>query len=178
MAYFERWLDADASQRAQLLAELDATNPAARACLIELIEADRAAAALHFLDSGALSDVGAEADETTLRDLAGSQFGAWRLQRLIGVGGAGQVWLARRCDGQHDGSAAIKLLRATDLDAYAQRRFAREGRMLAGLEHPHIARLIDVGQSARGQRYIVLEYIDGERIDHWCDRHQTPIDAR
>jgi serine/threonine-protein kinase len=178
MAYFERWLDADTPQRTQLLAELGATNPAAHACLIELIEADRAAAALHFLDSGALSDVGVEPDEATLRDLAGSEFGAWRLQRLIGVGGAGQVWLARRCDGQHDGSAAIKLLRATDLDAYAQRRFAREGRVLAGLEHPHIARLIDVGQSARGQRYLVLEYIDGERIDHWCDRHQTTIDSR
>lgn len=178
MAYFERWLDADPAQRAQLLAELAATNPAAHVCLLELIEADRTAAALHFLDSGALSNVGAEPDETTLRDLAGSQFGAWRLQRLIGVGGAGQVWFARRCDGQHDGSAAIKLLRVTDLDAYAQRRFAREGRVLAGLEHPHIARLIDVGESAHGQRYIVLEYIDGERIDHWCDRHQTAIDAR
>jgi len=178
MAWFERWLDSDPAQRTLLLAEFQAADPTAHASLLELIEADRDATARHFLDSDVLVDVGVDTTASTLRDLAGREFGAWRLQRLIGVGGAGQVWLARRCDGQHEGSAAIKLLHATDLDAYAQRRFAREGRLLAGLVHPHIARLIDVGQDAQGQRYLVLEYVDGERIDHWCDRHQSTIAAR
>lgn len=176
--YFERWLDADEPQRQEMLAALATQAPDTHARLLKLIAADRDADVAHFLDAGALSDAGIDEDELTLNDLTGRQFGAWRFERLLGVGGAGQVWLARRCDGLHGGVAAIKLLRIAELDGYAQQRFAREGRVLAELEHPHIARLIDVGKSSDGQRYLVLEYIDGERIDRWCDRHGIDINAR
>jgi len=175
---FEAWLDLDEAQRAALLARVAAEDPATHARLLKLIAADHAADEAHFLDSGAIADAGIVDDELTLSDLTGRQFGAWKLERLLGVGGAGQVWLGRRCDGLHGGTAAIKLLRIAELDGYAQQRFAREGRLLAELEHPHIARLIDVGKNADGQRYLVLEYVDGERIDRWCDRKGIDIAAR
>ncbi len=178
LQHFEAWLDADEAQREALLARVHAQDAATHARLLKLIEADQAADAAHFLDAGAIADAGIEDDELTLSDLSGRQFGAWRLERLLGVGGAGQVWLAHRCDGLHGGTAAIKLLRIAELDGYAQQRFAREGRLLAGLEHPHVARLLDVGKSNDGQRYLVLEYVDGERIDRWCDRHGIDIAAR
>ena len=111
-------------------------------------------------------------------DASGQRIGAWILERLLGTGGMGQVWLARRNDGQHQGAAAIKMLRVAIADARANERFAQEGRILARLAHPHIAMLLDAGFGADGQRYLVLEYVDGERIDGWCDARRLDLDAR
>lgn len=184
MPLFERWIDGDAGQRASLLEKLAQSDPDIHSRLLKLIAADRAAEDVNFLDTNAVADARDGGDEgTTLRDLVGDRVGPWQLERLLGVGGTGQVWLAHRCDGLHDGKAAVKLLRASAIDAQAQRRFAREGRLLALLEHAHIARLLDVGQSAlrdhaQGQRYLVLEYVDGERIDRWCDHRNANIETR
>src|SRR5438874_1420610 len=57
-------------------------------------------------------------------------------------------------------------------------RFAREGHLLARLAHPHIARLLDAGVTPQGQPYLVLEHVEGEQIDRWCDTHALGIDAR
>ena len=179
MPLFERWIDADEAQRTMLLADLAANKPDVHVHLLKLIAADGAAEGAHFLDADALSDTApANEQELLLGDLVGTQIGAWRLERLLGIGGTGQVWLARRCDGLHAGKAAVKLLRAAAIEPHAQQRFAREGRLLARLEHAHIARLLDVGENAQGQRYLVLEHVDGDRIDRWCDQHNANIDAR
>ena len=180
---FDRWMEADAAQRDALLAAVRADDPVLHAQLLTLIAADSAAEQSHFLGIGACFDAAAlgERDEPELPDLAGERIGVWRLQRLLGAGGSGQVWLAQRCDGAHDAVAALKLLRSGVQDARTQKRFAREGRVLARLQHAHIARLLDAGQgelSGHSLRYLVLEYVDGERIDHWCDRHFATIDAR
>src|SRR6185436_17349818 len=100
---------------------------------------------------------------------AGTRLGAWELREAIGEGGMGQVWLATRSDGLYNGRAAVKLLHAAGMGTQAQARFAREGEFLARLSHPHIAQLLDAGLTADGTRYLVLEYVPGERIDHWCD---------
>ncbi len=90
----------------------------------------------------------------------GQRFGAWRLLRKIGEGGMGEVWLAQRDDGLYDAQAAIKLLRG-DLDtARLAQRFARERALLARLEHPAVARLLDAGIEA-GQAFLVLELVAG-----------------
>jgi serine/threonine-protein kinase len=179
MLQFDRWLDADDIERARLLRNLATSRPAVHSRLVKLIAADTAAESAHFLEAGALSEGvrGAEED-STLGAFVGMRIGAWRLERLLGVGGAGHVWLANRCDGLHSGKAAVKLLRAAAVDASAQQRFAREGRLLARLVHPHIAHLLDVGDHAQGQRFLVLEYIDGERIDDFCNRTIASIEAR
>jgi len=110
--------------------------------------------------------------------LVGSRLGPWRVDRLLGSGGMGQVWLAHRNDGLYEGQAAIKLMRLPTRDAHANQRFAREGRLLGRLNHPHIARLLDAGVTTSGERYLVLEHVDGERIDTWCDQHQLDSKQR
>jgi serine/threonine-protein kinase len=79
------------------------------------------------------------------------------------------VWLARRSDGRFEGRAAVKFLNLALLDPVGRERFQREGMLLARLTHPNIARLIDAGVTQAGQPYLVLEYIEGRRIDHYCD---------
>lgn len=108
----------------------------------------------------------------------GQMFGRYRLAAPIGRGGMGSVWLAHRADGQFDAQVAIKLPRSPLLDARDVERFRRESTALARLEHPNVARLIDAGVGAGGQPYIALEYVRGERIDAYCDRHTLDVEAR
>jgi serine/threonine-protein kinase len=175
---FDDWADADAPRQAQLIAALAASDVAAHAHLLTLIASDHAAEGKRFLAADAIGDAQPLAEEIAPPDLAGERIGAWRLHRLLGAGGSGQVWLGLRCDGRHNGHAAVKLLRGAASDRQAQQRFAREARLLARLQHPHIACLLDVGESAPAQRYLVIEYVDGERIDDWCDRRRAGIDTR
>ena len=98
--------------------------------------------------------------------LAGRRFGAWRLERKIGEGGMGQVWLAQRADGLYVASAAIKLLRSDLQRSSHSARFERERAALARLNDPGIARLLDAGV-VDGLTYLVLEYVDGRPLaDH------------
>jgi len=114
--------------------------------------------------------------------LAGQTFGAYTLEREIGRGGMGQVWLARRTDGLYEGAVAIKLLHGSLLRPGDAARFAREGRILARLDHPHIARLVDAGvahvASGGTQPYLVLEFVEGEPIDRHIERRSLPLAAR
>ncbi len=110
--------------------------------------------------------------------LAGQTLGAYTLRSLIGTGGMGSVWLAERSDGRFEGVAAVKLLNASLLGRDGEARFRREGSILARLRHPHIAQLVDAGVSPLGQPYLVLERIDGERIDRHCDRRRLGIGDR
>ena len=115
-------------------------------------------------------------DETP--SLEGQILGAYRLVSPIGQGGMGSVWLAERCDGRFEGRAAVKLLNIALVGRAGEERFRREGNFLAKLTHPHIARLIDAGVSPTGQPHLVLEYIEGQSIDRYCDGHTLGIEAR
>jgi serine/threonine protein kinase len=103
--------------------------------------------------------------------------------RHIGSGGMGQVWLAQRADGRYKGDVAIKLLRAFG-DPLIAKRFEREGHLLARLQHPNIARLLDAGTmpeaDAMGsaQLYLVLEYVDGDRVDRYFDEKKLTVAER
>jgi serine/threonine protein kinase len=118
-----------------------------------------------FLAEEALADRSGFLGETPHPSLVGLEIGAYRLERQLGHGGMGTVWLARRADGQVAELAAVKLLSPGLLSAKGEERFRREGLMLARLAHPGIARLIDAGLSTAGQPYLVLEYVDGKPID-------------
>jgi len=175
---FGQWLDLDTTQRAEML-ERTRDRASLHRRLLELIRADGDADRLSFMTGDAIADVAASARSPAIdSDASGQRIGNWQLERALGAGGMGQVWLARRCDGMHQGLAAIKMLRVVVADARANGRFAQEGRILARLVHPNIAMLLDAGFTADGQRYLVLEYVDGERIDQWCDAHRLDINAR
>ena len=108
----------------------------------------------------------------------GRRFGAWETIRLLARGGMGEVWLAQRADGQHDQRAALKILSPYLAAPDSIDRFRRERQFLARLEHPNIARLLDGGMSPRGEPYLVMEYVDGVRLDHYCDQHHLAIRPR
>lgn len=110
--------------------------------------------------------------------LSGQRLGAYVLESVLGHGGMGTVWLASRDDGRFEGRVAVKLLSAALLGRPAEQRFVQEGSVLARLRHPNIAHLIDAGVSPGGQSYLILEYIDGERIDAHVERQQLDVEGR
>ena len=111
-----------------------------------------------------------------LGDLSGRTLGAYRLTRLLGSGGMGAVYLAERSDGAFSKQVAVKVLSLSL--AHARERFHRERELLARLEHPNIARLIDGGTTADGWPYLVMEYVEGLAIDRYCGDRDLPINDR
>ena len=111
-------------------------------------------------------------------DLLGRRMGPYRLTRLIGRGGMGAVYEAVRDDGQFDQRVALKLIkRGTDSD-FVRMRFLRERRILAALDHPHIARLFDGGTTPDGLPYFVMEFVAGEAITEYCRRRELSLEAK
>lgn len=108
----------------------------------------------------------------------GSQVGVYRLVELIGRGGMGEVYLAERADGQFEQRVAVKLLRAGFDSSQAVARFRAEREILARLEHPHIARLLDGGVTTEGLPFLAMEYVWGEPIDRFCAARDLPVEAR
>ncbi|HEY0684040.1 MAG TPA: serine/threonine-protein kinase [Steroidobacter sp.] len=111
-------------------------------------------------------------------DPAGQLIGPYRLVRSLGQGGMGEVFLAERADDQFRQQVAIKLVRHGLLSKHVQGRLRQERQILATLDHPNIARLYDGGTTEDGTPYIVMEYIDGEPIDIYCDRRGLTIEQR
>jgi eukaryotic-like serine/threonine-protein kinase len=110
--------------------------------------------------------------------LIGSIVGRYKLVSLLGRGGSGAVYLAERADRQYSAQVAVKII---DRDAVYGRlgaRFRAERQILASLNHPNIARLIDAGEIDRGHAYLIMEYIHGEPLDRYCDSHRLSIEAR
>jgi serine/threonine-protein kinase len=174
--WFERWLDADDARRDALIESIRGNAPIYTR-LTALIRADAVAEQAAFM-TGRVADAAIFSETSPTTDRSGQHVGNWELQRLLGSGGMGQVWHARRSDGLHLGQAAIKMLRIATSDTRANERFAQEGRILARLVHPHIAMLLDAGVTENGERYLVIEYVAGERIDRWCDQRHLSIDGR
>ena len=166
-------LDLPAADRAAWLAALQLRAPQDAAVLRGLLERQEAASREDFLAGTARAGAPVPA--------AGHRLGPWTIEAPLGEGGMASVWLARRSDGRHDGQAAIKLMHGRLHGTRASQRFEREGHILARLEHPHIARLLDAGVAADGeggQPYLVLELVRGEPIDRWCDERRLDVEAR
>ncbi|MCY7375852.1 MAG: protein kinase [Pyrinomonadaceae bacterium] len=108
----------------------------------------------------------------------GKQFGHYRIIREIGRGGMGAVFLAERSDGEFSQNVALKIMRRSFADHELERRFRRERQILASLNHPNIARLLDGGVSEDGEPFLAMEYIEGLRIDDYCERENLSINAR
>lgn len=105
----------------------------------------------------------------------GQRIGPYRLIREIGHGGMGVVYLAERADGAYDQKVAIKLVSQIGPGDELLRRLQQERQILASLQHPHIARLLDGGLSSDGHPYLVMEYVEGVAVDQYCDQHRLGI---
>jgi serine/threonine protein kinase len=112
------------------------------------------------------------------KPLEGARFGAFEIVRKIGEGGMGAVYLARR-HGDFEQRAAIKLMSGTPAAAALMaERFHQERQILAGLEHPNIARVLDGGVTSGGQPYLAMEYVEGVRLDEYCESRSLSIPLR
>lgn len=109
---------------------------------------------------------------------AGEQIGPWLLARPLGEGGMASVWLAERADGLLGRPVALKLPSEGLRRGLLAERLAREREILATLNHPHIARLLDAGITPAGQPYLALEYVEGRHIDEYCRERRLGVKSR
>ncbi|TAG78699.1 MAG: serine/threonine protein kinase, partial [Burkholderiales bacterium] len=187
---FDELSELDATSREAKLRSMRLREPALANAVEKLFARTAAqpkARAQHNESTARASAVDAHSFDAVLRDallepgeqyLAGDRFGAWTLIEPLGRGGMGEVWRARRSDGLFEGEAAIKLLR-TDLPAERlAARFARERSVLARLNHPNIARLLDAGVGGKDgkQAFLVLELVEGTPFERFL--HGKQVDTR
>ncbi len=109
---------------------------------------------------------------------AEQKFGHYSIIREIGVGGMGAVFLARRSDGEFDQLVAIKIVRQIIADSHLIDRFKRERQILAPLNHPNIARLLDGGVSEDGRPFLAMEYIEGDTLTYYAEHHNLNLNSR
>lgn len=108
----------------------------------------------------------------------GYRVGPYQFERRIGRGGMGAVWLATRFDREYKKQVAIKMVKRGMDSQEILRRFRTERQVLANLDHPNIARLIDGGSTPDGLPYLVMEYVEGTPIDEYCEQRKIPISER
>ncbi len=169
-ALFHQALEMDAEERAQWMAELATRSPHQAAELQALLAA-------HARDDGVLDRAPVAADDVPAFK-AGDHVGSYVLLREIGRGGMGAVFEAERHDGEYRRRVALKLVAPERMHPGMLMRFRRERQIMAGLEHPNIARLLDGGTTREGWPYLVMEFIDGQCIDQWCVAHAAPLELR
>ncbi|MCX7563971.1 serine/threonine-protein kinase [Xanthomonadaceae bacterium XH05] len=108
----------------------------------------------------------------------GTRFGPWQVGHLIGKGGMGQVYLGHRADGAYDMKVAIKVIGIHTGDRERRHYFEFERQMLAHMQHPAIAQIMDAGNDDRGRLYLVMEYIEGQSLTRWCSEHKLSLRER
>src|SRR5690606_28352069 len=128
--------------------------------------------------AAALLQQAEDAGESSSGASPGDLIGAYRIVRLLAQGGMGAVYLAERADGQFEQRVALKLVRRGLDTEEVHRRFIAERQILARLNHPHIARLLDGGRTSAGQPWFAMEYVEGETITGWCDARRLDLTRR
>ncbi len=165
-----------AAEPHRYLDEACAGEPRLRAEVLSLLAADAVRDAIVDRPAAAYLGVGEGPAEPDRR--RGQHIGAYELIERIGQGGMGEVYRARRADAEYQKDVAIKLVRTGFDTRFILQRFRTERQILADLEHPGIARLIDGGATDEGLPYLVMELIEGEPIDRYCESRQLPVRAR
>ncbi len=170
--WFDRLADLEPAAATAELDRLGADEPELAREVSELLAADRSAG---DLDGKAgrwvVPDSGADPN-------LGRRVGAWRIESVIGVGGMGTVYRAIRVDDAFDKTAALKMVRSGLDGARFRERFARERRIVAALEHPGIARVLDGGETDDGIPYLVLEYVEGTELVAYCRERALGVEDR
>ncbi len=173
---FQRALERDPSERQEFLAEICADDTTLRIELESLL-------ASHDASDGFLGG-SPELQATEViateegRSLVGEHLGPYRVLQRVGRGGTGIVYLAVRNDDEYQKRVAIKVVRRGMATTEMLQRFRSERQILASIEHPNIARLLDGGSTGEGLPYFVMEFIEGEPITRYCDANRLGLDRR
>ena len=175
-AVFGSALDRSGNERAAYLDEVCASDEELRREVESLLTSHQQAG--EFIESPAVTtDTFLSEVEEEDPDL-GRRIGAYRIEKEIGRGGMGSVYLAVRADEEFERRVAIKLIRrGMELD-FVVRRFRNERQILANLDHPYIARLLDGGSTEDGLPYFIMEYVDGQPIHRYAENQTLPMDER
>ncbi|HEY6123573.1 MAG TPA: protein kinase [Steroidobacteraceae bacterium] len=169
LAALDVLLEKPPAERTELLGALAQSRPELHTLVIELLAYEAR------LNEGFMEPGASRISQESLH--VGSHLGPYRIERLLGEGGMGEVWLATRDDGLYDGQVAIKTLHPYFAGGAMRERFLREARVLGRLAHPNIARMLDAGVH-EGVVYLVLEYVVGRQIDRACDDESLDVSAR
>ena len=170
-AIFNEALDAPAETRDSLVTERCGGDTTLQAEVRALLRACEAEEQLTASRRGR-SETGGSAS------LERRRVGPYEIDRLLGRGGMGAVYLAHRADGQFDQRVAIKLIDLPLATDFFRERFKQERQILAGLQHPYIARLLDGGVTSEGDLYLAMEYVDGTPIHRFCDARRLGVQER
>ena len=168
LALFTQSLDMPATARAAFIDAGSEGDSLLRDAALRLLAAESAGAG--FLDAHPLNVV--------INDRSGERIGRFRLVERISSGGMGTVYRARRDDGAYRQDVAVKLIRPELVSDEGLQRFLVERQILARLDHPGIARLIDGGTDTAGMPYVVMDLVDGEPIDAYCEKQRLGVAAR
>ncbi len=175
LGLFDEWLDLPLAEREQKLATLMLDDPELAAIVSKLLQADQEASGL--LEKG-VEPIVNRVIQLDVEDLSQKQVGPFQLQRLLGRGGMGEVWLAERTFEDMTQQVALKLLkRGMDSEALAA-RFLQERRILAELNHPHIAKLMDGGISEDGRLYYAMDYVAGKNLHEYLQSQSLNVRDR
>ncbi len=168
--YLDQVLSLPEDEQATWMETFRAERPDLANLLQELLQEHRALANEQFLERSPVP--------YSESPWVGQKIGAYTLISPIGQGGMGRVLLAERSDGRFERRVAVKFLHFSVAAQGGAERFKREGRILGRLGHPNIAELIDAGVTASGEPYLVLENVEGEHIDEYCDHRKLDVDER
>jgi eukaryotic-like serine/threonine-protein kinase len=171
---FRTAIDRPADERGSYLTRACGADEDLRREVLSLLERDTAEEFIR----GPIANAALAFTARSKKDLTGERIGPYRVTRMIGRGGMGDVYEAERDDEQFRRQAAIKIIkRGMDTD-FVRDRFLRERQILASLDHPHIARLFDGGVTPDDSPYFVMELVAGEPITAYCRRHQLSVDGK
>ena len=171
---FQEALKLEGDARGAFLEVLERENPKIAHRVRNLLKADATNDTIAEPIAASLESLALETEDPWLE----KRIGDWRLTKRIGAGGMGAVFFAERADEQYTQTAALKLMGAQLLDENAATRFRAERQILANLNHPNIAKLIDGGSTEDGLPYLVMEFVDGVRIDEYCDGKSLSLHDR
>ncbi len=174
---FDQALELPTGEREHWLDERCADRPELRRQVQALLLADAAAGASRFFELGARPLAEPPEDPEASGESA-REIGPYRVVRELGRGGMGIVYLAERAGGQSPQPVAVKLIQHGIDSARIHRRFLAERKILARLNHPHIARLLDGGMSAEDQPYFAMEYVEGTTIIAHCEARRLGVEDR
>ena len=171
---FDALCDLDAAERSRRLQELEKENESLAGLVSGLLESHDV---IHDATLASAADLLEPAVAEQLQLAAGTRVGNWKVEEKIGMGGMGTVYRVSRSDGTVELTAALKLIRAELLDANSRDRFLRERQILATLDHPNIARLIDAGDYGDSP-YYVMELVRGTPITKYCENMELGVPER
>jgi tetratricopeptide (TPR) repeat protein len=177
LALLGDYLALKASDRARELRALEKREPEVHRLVAAMLRLDQAEHPLDHLPSEVLERF-ETTDQTLDEARLGSRLGPWLIIDVIGAGGMGTVYRARRDDGQYEQQVALKCVRRELTSEALVNAFIRERNTLARLSHVGIAPLLDGGVDLHGHPWFAMRLVDGEPIDQWCDRRRSSIEAR